>query len=41
VQILEFAFVVYAVIDLPWARNFYEKILGFTPAKVFGDDLVF
>jgi catechol 2,3-dioxygenase-like lactoylglutathione lyase family enzyme len=36
-QILEFAFVCYSVTDLPRARNFYEKILGFQPAKTWVD----
>jgi predicted enzyme related to lactoylglutathione lyase len=39
-QILEFAFVCYSVTDLPRARNFYEKTLGFQPAKVWGDEKV-
>jgi len=39
-QILEFAFVCYPVTDMPRARNFYEKILGFMPSKVFGDDKI-
>jgi catechol 2,3-dioxygenase-like lactoylglutathione lyase family enzyme len=36
-QILEFAFVCYAVTDLALARDFYEKVLGFTPAKKWLD----
>src|SRR5476651_482840 len=37
-QILEFAFVCYSVTDLPRARNFYEKILGFKPGLTWSDD---
>ncbi|HVU37886.1 MAG TPA: VOC family protein [Opitutales bacterium] len=37
-QIVEFAFVCYCVTDLPRAREFYEKVLGFQPAMVYGDD---
>ena len=36
-QITDFAFVCYAVTDLARARNFYEKVLGFTPAKTWTD----
>jgi catechol 2,3-dioxygenase-like lactoylglutathione lyase family enzyme len=37
-QILEFAFVCYSVTDLRRARDFYEKVLGCTPGKIWGDD---
>ena len=36
-QILDFAFVCYAVTDLARAQDFYEKVLGFTPTKKWID----
>jgi len=37
-KILEFAFVCYPVTELARARDFYERILGFTPASFWGDN---
>jgi predicted enzyme related to lactoylglutathione lyase len=37
-KVIEFAFVGYPVTDLPRARAFYEGVLGFTPASIWGDE---
>lgn len=37
-KILEFAFIGYPVTDLPRARAFYEQVLGFKPASIWGDE---
>ena len=36
-KVAEIAFVAYPVTDLGRARGFYEKVLGLTPAREFGD----
>jgi predicted enzyme related to lactoylglutathione lyase len=35
---LEFAFVAYPVTDIRKSRDFYERILGFKTATIWGDD---
>ncbi|MDD5318315.1 MAG: VOC family protein [Candidatus Pacebacteria bacterium] len=35
---IEIAFVIYAVSDLKKGRDFYERVLGLTPASVWSED---
>lgn len=37
-KIVEIAFVIYAVNDIPRARVFYEELLGLTASSVWGDN---
>lgn len=41
-MIKEIAFVTYAVVDVPKARDFYERVLGLKPGSLWeGEDMAF